>query len=185
MTSLKNRRQLLNGSSIAINGTVFSSNDVHWMRQALCCAELAQKLGEVPIGAVVVQGSEILGMGWNQPIAAHDPTAHAEIVALRQAAVHVGNYRLPPGTILYSTLEPCAMCAGALLSARVSRLVYGALDPRAGAVASALHLLDVRSLNHQVEWEGGCLAEEATALLQAFFRDRRGGITKIDNSAKT
>ncbi|GAB4288776.1 MAG: tRNA adenosine(34) deaminase TadA [Thiohalomonadaceae bacterium] len=148
------------------------SDDIRWMTRALELAQRAAAEGEVPVGAVVVKEGEILGEGWNRPIAAHDPTAHAEIQALRAAAQLVGNYRLVD-TTLYVTLEPCAMCAGAMVHARVRRVVYGASDPRSGAAGSVFNLLQAAQLNHQAEVCGGVLAGESGALLRAFFQARR------------
>lgn len=142
------------------------------MREALQEARRGLEAGEVPIGAVVVVGGEIVGRGHNASIGAVDPTAHAEVVALRQAARQVGNYRLT-GATLYATVEPCLMCCGAALQARVARLVYGAPDPRAGAVESLFRVLDERRLNHEVAVTGGVLAQEAAALLASFFETRR------------
>ena len=142
------------------------------MRRALALADRAAHEGEVPVGAVVVRDEQLLGEGWNQMIATQDPSGHAEIVALRDAARVVGNYRLP-GAILYVTLEPCTMCAGALVHARVAQLVFGAMEPRAGVVCSTCSLLDEPWLNHRVTWQGGVLAEESGARLQAFFKARR------------
>jgi tRNA(adenine34) deaminase len=143
-----------------------------WMRRALALADRAESEGEVPIGAVVVRDGELLGEGWNQVISARDPTAHAEIVALRDAARAADNYRLP-GAILYVTLEPCTMCAGALVHARIGQLVFGAKEPRAGVVCSTCHLLEEPWYNHRVQWQGEVLAEESSRRLQAFFRERR------------
>ena len=142
------------------------------MRHALKLARRAQELGEVPVGAVVVDGDAVVAEGWNQPIASHDPSAHAEMVALRAAAATLKNYRLG-GHTLYVTLEPCAMCAGAMIHARIARLVYGAGDPKAGAVTSVYDLIAQPKLNHRVEWTGGVLAAECGAVLQEFFRARR------------
>ena len=142
------------------------------MRMALALADRAADAGEIPVGAVVVRDGELLGEGWNQVITARDPSAHAEIVALRQAALHAGNYRLPD-TTLYVTIEPCTMCAGAMVHARVARLVFGAREPRAGVVCSTCSLLDDARYNHRVSWEEGVLADEAGDRLQAFFRERR------------
>ena len=147
-------------------------DDSHFMQQALAEARRAEAEGEVPVGAVVVREGEVIAAAHNQPIALHDPTAHAEILALRAAAAKLGNYRLT-GCDLYVTLEPCAMCVGALVHARIRRLVYGAADPKAGAVASCLRLLDSPHWNHRVEVRGGLLADEASALLQQFFSSRR------------
>ena len=143
-----------------------------WMRRALALADRAAHEGEVPVGAVVVRDGQLLGEGWNQMIATQDPSGHAEIVALRDAARVVGNYRLP-GAILYVTLEPCTMCAGAMVHARVAQLVFGALEPRAGVVCSTCVLFDESRFNHRVAWQGGVLAEESGARLQAFFQARR------------
>ena len=143
-----------------------------FMRRALALAAEAEAKGEVPVGAVVVIDDEIVGEGRNRPIEAADPTAHAEIEALRQAAARAGNYRLP-GSTLYVTLEPCAMCAGALVVARVERLVFGARDLRFGAVRSKFGLADSELLNHRVRVEEGVLAVEAGELLMRFFQNRR------------
>ena len=142
------------------------------MRRALELAALAAQREEVPVGAVVVRDGELLGEGFNQVITAADPSAHAEIVALRDAAARVGNYRLP-GAVLYVTLEPCTMCAGALVHARIAELVFAAREPRAGVVCSTCQLLDEPWYNHKVSWQEGVLATESAALLQAFFRARR------------
>lgn len=146
--------------------------DVHWMQCALALAERAERAGEVPVGAILVRDEVIIGEGWNQPIGSHDPTAHAEIVALRAAATKVGNYRLPD-TTLYATLEPCVMCSGAIIHARVARVVYGASDPRAGAAGSVFEILTTERLNHQVAVTGGVEATQASAYLQRFFKARR------------
>jgi len=142
------------------------------MREALALAATAAAEGEVPVGAVVVQGAEIIGRGWNRPIAAHDPTAHAEIIALREAAARVGNYRLA-GCELYVTLEPCAMCVGAMLHARLARVVFGARDPKTGACGGVIDLPAVGALNHHARFEGGVLADECGAILRRFFAERR------------
>lgn len=148
-------------------------DDENWMRHALQLAERAWKQGEVPVGAVVVRDGQILGEGWNQPITLHDPSAHAEMQALRAAGIHDINYRLP-GTTLYVTLEPCLMCVGAMLHARVERVVFGAHDPKTGAAGSAFDLLqDTRHYHKVAAVQGGVLQEECAALLQAFFRERR------------
>lgn len=167
-------------------------SDEHWMRQALALAQQAAAQGEVPVGALLVREGRVLAQGWNRPIALHDPTAHAEMLTLRQATARIGNYRLPFNTSLYVTLEPCVMCLGAIVQARVARVVYAASDPRVGAgmamagdTATAnghttlanghatFDLLLHRAFNHRPVWQGGVLAEEATCLLQAFFRARR------------
>ena len=145
---------------------------VDWMRLALDEAGHAAAAGEVPVGAVVVRDGVLLGSGFNCPISSRDPTAHAEIVALRTAAERSGNYRLS-GAVLYVTVEPCTMCAGALVHARIGTLVYGALEPRSGAVVSTASVLDNPSLNHRVEVVGGVLAEECSQVLRAFFAARR------------
>lgn len=142
------------------------------MRRALELAQRAADTGEVPVGAVLVRGDEVIGEGWNQPIGTRDPTAHAEVLALRAAAARVDNYRLVDST-LYATLEPCPMCAGALVHARVARVVFGAVDPRAGAAGTVFDLLRSAALNHRAEVVGGVLAEECAALLRSFFRTRR------------
>lgn len=149
------------------------ADDLRFMDRALELAQAAGARGEVPVGAVVVRDGEILGEGENRPIDDVDPTAHAEVVALRAAARRIENYRLT-GATLYSTIEPCTMCAGALVHARIARLVYGAPEPRAGAVVSASRSLDVPTLNHRVEVVAGVRAEAAAALLTSFFRARRG-----------
>ncbi len=149
-----------------------SREDVKWMRVALELAERAILEHEVPVGAVLVFEDQILGSGWNRPIQKRDPTAHAEILALREAAEKINNYRLLE-TTLYVTLEPCAMCLGAMLQARIKRLVFAAKDPRAGAVESVFNLLTAKELNHRIAWTGEILAEEAVRLLKNFFRQRR------------
>ncbi len=148
------------------------SPDIHWMRRALELATLAAREGEVPVGAVIVKGGELIAEGRNCPIAGHDPTAHAEIQALRAAGKALNNYRLG-GTTLYVTLEPCPMCAGAIVHARVQRVVFAATDPRTGAAGSIYNILQSNELNHRCEVEGGLLAEESTTLLRGFFRSRR------------
>jgi len=152
--------------------TPYSSLDEQFMRRALELARHAEEAGEVPVGAVVVLNDEIIGEGWNQPIVSHDPTAHAEIMALRAASQHVKNYRLP-GAVLYVTLEPCAMCAGAIVHARIARVVYGAADPKTGAAGSVFNLLDSPALNHRPQLASGVLAEECGQMLRRFFEARR------------
>jgi tRNA(adenine34) deaminase len=149
-----------------------SDIDIQWMRHALKLAERGREEGEVPVGAVLVRGDEILGEGWNHPITAHDPTAHAEIGALREAASKLENYRLP-GTTLYVTLEPCTMCAGAMVHARIERLVFGAYEPRSGAVGSVFNVLASPEFNHKVLCQGGVLAYECGQMLKEFFQERR------------
>jgi tRNA(adenine34) deaminase len=144
-----------------------------FMRVALAEARAGLAAGEVPVGAVVVVGDVIVGQAHNAPIGLVDPSAHAEVLALREAARKIGNYRLPDAT-LFSTLEPCTMCCGAVIQARLARVVYGAPDPRAGAIESLYRLLDDSRLNHRVEARGGVLAEECGALLREFFETKRG-----------
>jgi tRNA(adenine34) deaminase len=146
--------------------------DVVYMRRALDLARCGEAEGEVPVGAVVVADGRILAETWNRPVSLDDPTAHAEILALRAAGQALGNYRLA-GATLYVTLEPCAMCAGAMVHARIARLVYGATDPKAGAAGSVFELLRAPALNHRVEVTGGVLAAECGELLRAFFQARR------------
>ncbi|MDP2238547.1 MAG: tRNA adenosine(34) deaminase TadA [Burkholderiales bacterium] len=145
-----------------------------WMREALELAHVAQTAGEVPVGAIVVKDGEIIGRGYNQPISGRDPTAHAEIMALRDAANTLGNYRLTDCE-LYVTLEPCVMCAGAIMHARISRLVYGAPDPKTGACGSVVDLFAESRLNHHTAVTGGIMANDAAQLLQQFFAARRRG----------
>ncbi|WP_153111287.1 tRNA adenosine(34) deaminase TadA [Propionivibrio limicola] len=147
-------------------------NDEFYMREALSLARAAECLGEVPVGAVVVLEGKIVGRGFNAPIGGSDPTAHAEIAALRDAARNLENYRLP-GCELYVTLEPCAMCAGAILHSRIARVVYGARDPKTGVHGSVVDLFAVERLNHHTEIVGGILAEECGQLLSSFFAARR------------
>ena len=142
------------------------------MEEALRCAGRALETGEVPVGAVVICDQRIVGRGWNQNIAASDPTAHAEVVALREAGATVGNHRLGDCE-LFATIEPCAMCAGAMVHARIKRLIYGADDPKAGAVRSVMQVLNHPQLNHRMEVRGGVLAGRCADLLQSFFRSRR------------
>jgi len=147
-------------------------SDELWMEEALRCAQRALEAGEVPVGAVVVCNRKIVGRGWNRNITDHDPTAHAEVIALREAGAAVGNHRLED-CALYVTIEPCAMCAGALVHARIERLVYGADDPKAGAVRSVMQVLNHPQLNHQIEVRSGVLAGRSAEVLQTFFKNRR------------
>jgi tRNA(adenine34) deaminase len=149
-----------------------SEPDELWMEEALRAAQRAQEAGEVPVGAVVVCEGRAIGRGWNRNLGDCDPTAHAEIVALREAAAAVGNHRLA-NCDLFATIEPCPMCAGALVHARIKRLVYGADDPKAGAVQSVMQVLNHPRLNHRVEVRGGVLAGRCAELLQTFFKNRR------------
>lgn len=153
--------------------------DEFFMREAISLARSAECLGEVPVGAVVVYEGQIVGRGFNSPIGENDPTAHAEIAALRDAARHLENYRLP-GCELFVTLEPCAMCAGAILHSRIARVIYGARDPKTGVHGSVVDLFAVDRLNHHTEVVGGVLAEECGRLLSNFFAERR---TKREQSA--
>lgn len=150
----------------------WSQQDEYFMYQALECAKMAQQMGEIPVGAVLVKDGEIIAKGWNQSITSSDPSAHAEVQALRAAGKLLGNYRLLD-TTLYVTLEPCAMCAGALLSGRVSRIVYGASDQKTGAAGTVINLFDHPIAFHRARVEHGLLAEESQRLLQTFFKHRR------------
>ena len=154
--------------------------DEHWMRHALMLAQRAAEQGEVPVGAVLVQAQEIIGQGWNQPITGQDPTAHAEVVALRAAANKMGNYRLA-GTTLYVTLEPCVMCVGAIVHARVTRVVFGAADHKTGAVTSVFNLLQHPAHNHHAEYTGGVCADACTQILREFFEARRAHADHTSN----
>lgn len=147
-------------------------NDEYYLKQALALAKKAESCGEVPIGAVVVYKNEIIGQGFNNPISKNDPTAHAEINAMRDAAHHIHNYRLND-TTLYVTLEPCSMCVGAMVWARINRLVFGAFDIRSGAVTSAFNLIDSQKHNHHVEWQAGVLESDCSSLLKNFFKNKR------------
>jgi tRNA(adenine34) deaminase len=146
--------------------------DHQFMQQAIEQAQLAALAGEVPVGAVLVQDGRVISKAFNQPITHHDPSAHAEMLALRQAALAAENYRLP-GSTLYVTLEPCTMCAGAMLHARVDRIVYGAADPKTGAAGSVLDVFSAKQINHQTTVEGGVMREECGQLLRDFFKERR------------
>jgi len=146
--------------------------DIFWMQHALELANRAESEGEVPVGAVIVLNDQVVGEGWNRPISDNDPTAHAEIMALRSAAKKINNYRLLD-TTLYVTLEPCIMCTGAIIHSRVKRVVYGALDPRAGAATSAFNILGTDCLNHQVNVDSGVLETECGHVLTEFFRNKR------------
>lgn len=158
--------------------------DAHWMARALALAQQAGNLGEVPVGALVVCDNQLLGEGYNQPITAQDPSAHAEVVALRAAARQARNYRLP-GATLYVTIEPCAMCAGALVHARLDRLVYGATEPKAGVVQSQDRFFERSCLNHRLQVQGGVLADQAAQLLADFFRSRRSAKKALRQNAGT
>ncbi|TRW90214.1 tRNA adenosine(34) deaminase TadA [Candidatus Methylobacter oryzae] len=148
------------------------ATDEAWMRYAIRLAQRAEQQGEVPVGAIVVKDGRCIAEGWNIPITSHDPTAHAEVVALRGAGIQVENYRLNDAT-LYVTLEPCVMCMGAMSHARIKRLVFGAYDPKRGAVCNALSLTDASFLNHRINWDGGVLETECSEMLRGFFKARR------------
>lgn len=154
------------------SGNHFSAEDTHWMSYALALAAKGEAIGEVPVGAVIVQDEKIIGEGFNQPISSHDPTAHAEIIALRQAAAQIQNYRLV-GSTIYVTLEPCTMCVGALVHARIARLVFGTTETKAGAVVSKSRLLDHDYFNHRVDYAGGLMAQQCQHQLSDFFAARR------------
>ncbi len=151
---------------------MMSSADEVWMQEAMSLARRAEESGEVPVGALVVSDGKVIGEGWNQPIAKHDPCAHAEIQAIRSACLYQQNYRLT-GASLYVTLEPCAMCAGAIVHARVQRVIFAAHDPRTGAAESVFQLLNNPALNHHCDIVSGICAEESANMLRAFFRARR------------
>ncbi len=152
--------------------SVFQEQDHYWLQQALYQAELALQHDEVPVGAILVKNNQMIAQGFNQPIGLCDPTAHAEVVTLRRAAQRLNNYRLI-GTTLYVTLEPCILCVGALIQARINRLVFGAYDPKGGAICSSLHLLNTPGINHRFDWQGGVMNEQCAQLLQNFFKQKR------------
>lgn len=152
---------------------VFNQDDIYWMQQALAQAKRAQDKGEVPVGAVLIADNQLVGAGYNAPISLSDPTAHAEIQAIRHACQQLNNYRLPEKTTLYVTLEPCTQCVGALIHARVERVVFAALEPRAGSLVSARQLLSNGFYNHYFSFAYGCLAQESGQLLKQFFKLRR------------
>ncbi|MYM67241.1 tRNA adenosine(34) deaminase TadA [Pseudoduganella sp. FT55W] len=158
-------------------------SDTDFMQLALEQAQQAWNLGEVPVGAVVVKDGEVIAVGCNQPIGKHDPTAHAEIVALRAAAEKLGNYRLP-GCELYVTLEPCVMCSGAMMHARLSKVVFGASDPKTGACGSVVNLFGQEQLNHHTEIVGGVMADECGAMLKHFFAARRAAAAAAKRAAQ-
>ena len=147
--------------------------DEQWMQQAFEQAAFAASIGEIPVGAVIVSQGQIIGRGYNHPISQHDPTAHAEIQALRDACQNIQNYRLPEDATLYVTLEPCTMCVGALIHSRVQRVVFGATEPKAGSLVSSRQLLDTGYYNHIFKFEGGCLDEQCSSQLSDFFKMRR------------
>jgi tRNA(adenine34) deaminase len=166
-----------------MNDVIESPNDEQWMRYAMTLAARAEDAGEVPVGAVIVKNSLIVGEGWNQPISATDPTAHAEIIALRMASQAANNYRLP-GCTLYVTLEPCTMCVGALVHSRIERLVYGTTEPKAGAVESQAVLLTSPYFNHRIDYVGGVLASECQHQLSHFFQQRRKQLKALKQQNK-
>lgn len=155
-----------------------TERDHQFMLHALRLAERAAENAEVPVGAVLVKGDQVVAEGWNQPIVACDATAHAEIMALREGGLRQGNYRLPD-TTLYVTIEPCTMCVGAMIHARVARVVFGAVEPKGGALVSQLQLLEQPHWNHRLQFEGGVEAEAASALMQAFFKMRRQRLKQL------
>jgi tRNA(adenine34) deaminase len=161
-----------NGLAMTNNEQPTSASDEFWMEEALRAAQRALEAGEVPVGAVVVHAGQIVGRGWNRNLTDSDPTAHAEIIALREAGAKLGNHRLGHCE-LFATIEPCPMCAGALVHARLKRLIYGADDPKAGAVQSVIEVLNHPKLNHRMEVRRGVLAGRSAELLQTFFRARR------------
>ncbi|MFK8066633.1 MAG: tRNA adenosine(34) deaminase TadA [Gammaproteobacteria bacterium] len=146
--------------------------DLEWMHRALQLAKKAESVGEVPVGAILLQNDKVIGEGWNQPIKNCDPSAHAEITAIRNAAENVQNYRLPD-TTLYVTLEPCSMCAGAIIHARIARVVFGAYDPKAGAAGSVFDILGTDKLNHKVEIVSGVMQNQCSEILKQFFKNKR------------
>lgn len=160
-------------TNIKATPELFTTQDHIWMTAALDLAKRAADLGEVPVGAVLVHDGQIIGEGFNQPITQHDPTAHAEICALRDACQRLQNYRLPLDVTLYVTLEPCTQCVGAIIHGRVARVVFAAEEPRAGSLVSARQLLDNGFYNHRFSFVGGLMAEESAALLKSFFKARR------------
>lgn len=157
--------------------------DERWMQRALKLAQKAYEFGEVPVGAILIRGEAALGEGWNQPITACDASAHAEVVAIRQAGLAERNYRLP-GSTLYVTVEPCTMCVGAIVHARVERVVYGTREPKAGAVESTNRLFEFPAFNHHVEFQGGVLAEACSELISSFFALRRQNQKKLKHQAR-
>ncbi len=157
---------------MAHNASMQTEQDIKWMQHAIKLAQHAESIDEVPVGAVLVKDNQLIAEGWNQPISSNDPSAHAEVVALRAAAQALNNYRLVD-TTLYITLEPCAMCAGALMHARVKRVVFGASDPRTGAAGSVFNILNSTELNHIIDIQQGVLQQECSALLTRFFKNKR------------
>ena len=158
--------------------------DEYWMQQAIAQAAQAASIGEIPVGAIIVSQNQIIGSGFNAPISLNDPTAHAEIVAIRQACEQIKKYRLPEDATLYVTLEPCTMCVGALIHSRIQRIVFAATEPKAGSLQSARQLLNSGYYNHVFEFEAGCLADECSAQLSAFFKMRREQKRNLKNLEK-
>ena len=161
--------------------TFWSVEDVKWMQQALKLAKQGAEYGEVPVGALLVHNQQVIGQGFNEPIGRHDVTAHAEIIALRDACTRLKNYRLPLQTTLYVTLEPCTMCVGALIHARVDRLVYAASEPRAGMVGSQMNLAEQPFYNHHIQAHKGLCSEHSSKILKTFFRERRDAVKSKGN----
>lgn len=161
--------------------TFWSPQDVKWMQEALKLAKQGAELGEVPVGAILVHNQQVIGQGFNEPIGRHDATAHAEIIALRDACARLKNYRLPLQTTLYVTLEPCTMCIGALIHARVDTLIYAASEPRAGMVGSQINLPMQPFYNHKIGVRHGLCREHSSRILKAFFRERRQAAKKKNN----
>lgn len=162
----------------------WSAQDLYWMQHAFELADQAGNLGEIPVGAVIVHQAELIGWGFNQPIAQHDPTAHAEIQAIRMACKHLNNYRLPPDTTLYVTLEPCTMCVGALVHARISRVVFATIEPKAGSLISARQLLSSGYYNHRFDFSHGCMQAQCAQQLSNFFKNRRLILKAADSTNK-
>lgn len=162
-----------------------SFTDEYWMQQAIEQAAQAASVGEIPVGAIIVSQNEIIGSGFNTPISLNDPTAHAEIVAIRQACERIENYRLPEDATLYVTLEPCTMCVGALIHSRIQRVVFATTEPKAGSLISARQLLNNGYYNHVFEFESGCLADECSTQLSAFFKMRREQKRQLKNIEKS
>ena len=169
MTFQGSRQPLSSGNDILLTSM---SEDVKWMQRAYELAQKAKEHDEVPVGAVIVYENRIIGAGWNQPISSHDPTAHAEIIALRDAGNNLGNYRIPNAT-MYVTLEPCTMCAGAIVHARLANLIFATTDAKTGACGSVFNLLQSEELNHKVEIDKGVMVDECRSLIQTFFKDKR------------
>lgn len=165
------------------DSTFWSAQDVRWMQKALMLARQGAECGEVPVGAILVHDHQIIGQGFNEPIGRHDATAHAEIVALRDACTRLKNYRLPLETTLYVTLEPCTMCIGALIHARVDRLIYAANEPRAGMVGSQMNLPIQSFYNHNIKIYSGLCSVHSSEMLKSFFRERRKSMKKHKNRA--